>query len=481
MTDSASPRQSISYKWREISDLPNDLGPLLDRELVSLYQVWTTQKLGIDHNQIKDFTAELAREWAIETGIIEGVYTLDRGITQTLIKHGIDSALIPHEATNRDPALVARIIRDHEDALEGLFAFVTGERALTTGYVKELHSALIRHQDTFVVFDQFERAFEKQLEKGAYKKLPNNPRQPDAGIHEYCPPEHVASEMDRLIELHEEHIERNVLPHIQAAWLHHAFTQIHPFEDGNGRVARALASLVFIKAGFFPLVVNRDDREKYIEALELADQGDLAPLVRMFARLQKRALTRAIGRAANVKPVKTLDEALAVTREMLVGVGQIVPSEYRRAHESARVLGKRTTDRFNHVAQSLTNDIGRVNKDFTFSVATLGATTKETISIAEKLGYDANGNDYHGSAVINLSARAVTSRIVIDVHSVGAFRGLLAVVAYFQRGDGPAVPLSDDIFRISYEEPTPQIENRYTPWLEECLIKGLAEWRHGFV
>ena len=37
---------------------------------------------------------------------------------------------------------------------------------------------------------------------------------------------------------------------VEAAWLHHRFTQIHPFEDGNGRVARALASLVFIPDGF---------------------------------------------------------------------------------------------------------------------------------------------------------------------------------------------------------------------------------------
>ena len=156
-----------------------------------LHQVWEKQKQTIDDKRVQDFNAELTRKWSIETGIIEGVYTLDRGITHTLIERGIHSAYIPHDATNRDPEVVVRIIRDHEEALEGLFAFVTGERALTTGYIKELHSALLRHQGTFVVFDQFEQAFEKELEKGAYKKLPNNPRRPEGGIHEYCPPEHT--------------------------------------------------------------------------------------------------------------------------------------------------------------------------------------------------------------------------------------------------------------------------------------------------
>ena len=399
---------------------------------------------------MQDFNAELAREWAIETGIIEGVYTLDRGITHTLIERGIDSAYIPHDATNRDPEVVVRIIRDHEEALEGLFAFVTGERALTTGYIKELHSALLRHQGTFVVFDQFEQAFEKELEKGAYKKLPQQPPTPRRRNPRVLPSRaHVASEMDRLIDLYEQHIHNSTPPHIGASWLHHAFTQIHPFQDGNGRVARALASLIFIKAGYFPLVVNRDDREKYIDALELADRGDLSSLVRMFARLQKRALTRAIGRAADVKPVRTLEEALAVTREMLVGVGQIIPGEYLKAKETATALMTRTNNRLGKIVQILANDIGRVNKDFTFAVGALGGTPSEAVSIAKRIGYDANGKDYYNSAVVNLSVRGSTSRIVLDIHSVGAFRGLLAVVAYFQRGDEPAVSLSDDIFRIS--------------------------------
>jgi hypothetical protein len=207
MSDACTPTASISYRWREIVDPPQDIDTLRDRELESLHQVWIEQKKGLDDNKrITDFNAQLAREWAIETGIIEGVYTLDRGITQTLVERGIDSAYIPHGSTNRDPELVARIIQGHSEVLEGLFAFVTGERVVSTGYMKELHASLMRHQDTFVVFDQFGQSFEKPLEKGAYKTLPNNPRQADGTIHEYCPPEHVASEMDRLVELHQRHV-----------------------------------------------------------------------------------------------------------------------------------------------------------------------------------------------------------------------------------------------------------------------------------
>jgi hypothetical protein len=80
------------YKWKEIADLPEDLDAFRDRELDSLFEVWRDEekRLG-EQPHIAALNKELARKWAIETGIIEGVYTLDRGITQILVERGIDS------------------------------------------------------------------------------------------------------------------------------------------------------------------------------------------------------------------------------------------------------------------------------------------------------------------------------------------------------------------------------------------------------
>ena len=64
--------------------------------------------------------------------------------------------------------------------------------------------------------------------------------------------------------MHSRYQEMSVPPEIQAAWLHHRFTQIHPFQDGNGRVARTLASLIFIRQGLFPVVITQNDRQEYI-------------------------------------------------------------------------------------------------------------------------------------------------------------------------------------------------------------------------
>ncbi|MDF5727958.1 MAG: Fic family protein [Rhizonema sp. PD38] len=129
-------------------------------------------------------------------------------------------------------------------------------------------------------------------------------------MHEYCHPMQVQSEMESLVRMHLEHIHLCVPPEIEAAWLHHRFAQIHPFQDGNGRVARALASLIFIKAGWFPLVINRDLRNEYIDALEEADKGNLTSLVNLFAKIQKKAFVKALSLSENVlsdyKPLKQL-------------------------------------------------------------------------------------------------------------------------------------------------------------------------------
>ena len=82
------------------------------------------------------FNQRLHREWAIETGLIEQLYVLDRGVTQMLIDRGIDAALIPH-GDGQNPASVAAMINDHQAAVESVFRFVKGERPLSTSQTAE--------------------------------------------------------------------------------------------------------------------------------------------------------------------------------------------------------------------------------------------------------------------------------------------------------------------------------------------------------
>ncbi len=116
--------------------------------------------------------------------------------------------------------------------------------------------------------------------------------------------------MERLLALYQETAEEH--PLVRAAWLHHRFIRIHPFKDGNGRVARALTLLVLLRARYAPLVVDRTQRGTYIDALDQANGGDLRDLVRLFARLEEIALRSELEQPA--EPAAEGAGALAVAR-----------------------------------------------------------------------------------------------------------------------------------------------------------------------
>jgi Fic family protein len=93
---------------------------------------------------------------------------------------------------------------------------------------------------------------------------------------DYVPP--PAYEVPLLIQQMIEQYNRNpdeLLPIELAAWLHHRFVQIHPFVDGNGRVARLLLNLALLRGGYPFTTIRRVDRKKYYAALHRADNGDL--------------------------------------------------------------------------------------------------------------------------------------------------------------------------------------------------------------
>ena len=181
---------------------------------------------------------------------------------------------------------------------------------LTKGLLHELHVILTRHQDTTTAVDQFGNRREIPLLKGKFKEQPNNPTRPDGTFHEYCPPVHVDSEVDTLLGLLAQYTNED--PIIVSAWLHHRFTQIHPYQDGNGRVARTLTTLTLLRADLLPLVVDRDLRADYIKALELADQTQLSTLAEIFARLERNAIleARSVDADADISHQKSLTSAV---------------------------------------------------------------------------------------------------------------------------------------------------------------------------
>ena len=479
----------MSQQWRPITDYETHPTELSDKELRALSGVWIERRAILDESDsVSEFTERLKREWAIETGLIERLYTLDRGITELMIQHGVNAALIPHTAGD-NPVHTAAMIGDQQDAIESVFAFVKGDRRLSTSYVKELHSLFTRNQEFAEGRDQFGRKTQVPLIRGDYKKQPNNPTRPDGTVHPYCPPEHVAAEMDRLLELHLAH--DGVAPEVEAAWLHHRFAQIHPFQDGNGRIARALATLVFVKANWLPLVVRDNDRKRYIDALELADSGDLKPLVSFFSSLQRAEFIRAIGIARDTEQAARVDARIEAIKRRLAQRQDTLEKEWEAAMSTAKRLHSLAKARLDEVCSSLQEamkDYGEFNF-FVNDEDDKGNRGhyfhRQIVSTARKLGYYANTRHYR--SWVRLVARdGNQGNILISFHCIGQeFQGVLACSGtWFLRArtddsgfeTGGEAALSDEVFQINYIEDVESVQFRFRDWLERVIERGLALW-----
>lgn len=490
-----------SNEYRPIDDLPESWQSLEVSELRALDQVWQEQREGLEAlDGLKRFRTELVRSWAIETGVIERVYTIDRGTTEMLIKKGIEESLLVG-ATDRDPTEVMAVLRDHHETAEGLFDFVARRRALSTSYIKELHQILTRNQPTSRAIDQFGRVFDKELLSGDWKRDPNNPTRENGTMHIYCPPEQVASEMDRLVAMHLEHASIGVAPEIEAAWLHHRFTEIHPFQDGNGRVARALASLVYIRARWFPLSIHRDRKAEYIAALERADDGDLEPLATLFGATAKDALVRALAVGDRAEQdLRGINAVVSAARDRMLGTAPGVdPKAFERAKETSERLLNAGRRQFAEVKHVIDQEISLVRPNFSVNVDVALQGDSRTrwyratqIRIAkEELHYFANLKAYNGWARIRLNDFDEGSRheIVVCLHAMGqTFRGLIAGVVFFERADrnedGESFATTEqclvsDLFQLNHVEDAAVAERRFCDWLQRATTVGLGIWERG--
>ncbi|RUT04756.1 hypothetical protein DSM106972_043250 [Dulcicalothrix desertica PCC 7102] len=483
-----------TYVWKPIENLPEDWTEFASTELESLAEIWKAQASKLQKsNALNNFNEKLSREWAIETGIIENIYYIDEPTTQLLIEKGINVDLMPFGTTDKLALEIVPLLNAHQEALEALFNLVQQKRSLSIFFIRELHQIITQHQETVDSVDAFGRKVQVTLLQGQWKKHSNNPTRKDGAYHQYCPPLQVQTEMERLINMHLEHIKEQVTPEIEAAWLHHRFTQIHPFQDGNGRVARALASLVFIQAGCFPLVITRNVKDEYIDALEAADRGNLSNLVHLFTKLQKKLFTKVLSLSEN-----NVIENEVVQQAIIAGITRIKARKEKtitltqsQLFELAHKLENIAEQKFGLVALELNHNLKQLEEIYFADAEKSNETNnywfrQQVIQTASSLEYYADTRTYCSWVRLKIKEDRQTE-IIISFHALGfEFFGLLAASAFIQYRDisegqeilvvSPHV-LCNEVFQFSHIEQEDSVIQRFNVWLEDVLLVGIDQWR----
>jgi Fic family protein len=209
----------------------------------------------LDQDLQQALLIQLRNLWTHTSTAIEG-NTLTLGETAFVLEEGLTVSGKP--------------LKDHEEvvgharAIELVYELLKNESPFGEEELFRLHKAV----QTQAVIDVYKPV-------GAWKKEHNSTVgvvDEKQFVFEYAPPNDVPSLMKSWFKLFHETVQslregdsaRALDAYVN---LHVSFVRIHPFFDGNGRLARLIANIPVIKSGLPPVIIPKEQRKAYIDAL----------------------------------------------------------------------------------------------------------------------------------------------------------------------------------------------------------------------
>ena len=194
---------------------------------------------------------------------IEG-NNLTLGETKSLILHGLTA--------DGKPMRDHLDIEGHDEAVKAIEDAVERNESLNEVFIRNLHKVLLKETYEIDAITPDGQPTKRLITIGNYKTHPNNVRTSTGEIYYFTPPDGVKPAMSDLIDWYRKTENAGEHPIVVAATIHYRFVRIHPFDDGNGRMARLLMNMILIKHGYTVAIIPIQERNRYIESLERGRQ-----------------------------------------------------------------------------------------------------------------------------------------------------------------------------------------------------------------
>lgn len=213
---------------------------------------------------VRKLEEEFSIAWTYNSNAIEG-NTLSLQETEVVLNHGIT---IGGKTVNEHFEAI-----NHKKGIDFIKYIVDKKKNLSEDIIKELHRIILTSID--------------DTEAGSYRV--HNVRIVGA---RHIPPQatKINKLMKEFIEWYYENEYKLSIPQM-ASELHYRFVLIHPFIDGNGRVARLLMNLFLMRNGYPPAIILKVDRKRYYRVLNQANVGNQLPLDDFIGRSIERSLS----------------------------------------------------------------------------------------------------------------------------------------------------------------------------------------------
>lgn len=250
--------QLASYK--EIRDPFRNI--LSTEELNQLQSLNIKATIKVSHLSEKDWL-DFAEKFTYNTNAIEG-----SRITYSQVKDIIEKQEWPKFSSKEEVSETYGVV----DAVK--FIRETKEH-LSINLIKKLHEVVFRNSKPFA--GEIRR---KGIEVGVVDRQGNI-------IHRGASSEKVALLLKELVGWYNKN-KGKYPPIVLAAVVHNQFEEIHPFQDGNGRVGRLLLNNILIKHNLAPVNIQLKNREEYYNALqEYHKKSNIRPIIELILKEYK--------------------------------------------------------------------------------------------------------------------------------------------------------------------------------------------------
>ena len=146
------------------------------------------------------------------------------------------------------------------------------ETPLTQHFIRTLHKTLLR--EDYTVYRTLPGGVQTSyvIHAGQYKTRPNSVITRYGDQFEYATPEETPALMRDLVDWYNDAERSGKFTPIElAAIFHYRYIRIHPFEDGNGRIARLMFNYILTRHDYPMIVVRSRKKKEYLEALHRTD------------------------------------------------------------------------------------------------------------------------------------------------------------------------------------------------------------------
>lgn len=209
-------------------------------------------------------TSDIAIEWTYHSNSIEG-NTLNLNETRIVLEQGMTI----HGKSLREHFEVV----NHHNAIEYISALIHPNYTISERDILDIHR---------IVLTNIEKEFSGRYRNGGVR----------IGGANFIPPNAL-----KVSDLIHELLQQTALAMQEwpVAWVatlfHHHFVHIHPFFDGNGRTVRLLMNILLMSKGYPPAIILQQDRKKYYQALNQANNGKYDKLFLLILQAMERSLS----------------------------------------------------------------------------------------------------------------------------------------------------------------------------------------------